>query len=250
LTFVAPISKAMTPCSGTCGWRVDIAAAFERPPPSVLRASTRAIPVVADAPRNNLNSAPPSACTTIRPRAIDAHLLNLGHRRIGCCLAGRINGATEQRISRLHSTKCWLNKHPLDGSLFKRQTSFFFPTELVCAERMLRGGAPAPTAIFACNYDKFRGAAIIHGAKVSVSVSLVSCPSLGSRRCARPTMIWGGLNVTTWDKPVAAMAANRPASSSRTIRAARLPGTRATHLLGHEFGRSEFDEPRPGPGGC
>src|ERR1022692_2518353 len=169
--------------------------------PSVLKKlHDAAIPVVRIAPKNNLSSAPSIGIDDYTAaRQLTAHLLKLGHRRIGCMLGRADHGATEQRYlgfideMRAHET-------PVDGSLVQTG-NFIFSDGLVCAERMLRSATP-PTAIFACN-DDMAAAAISMARKFGLSLpGQLSVTGFDDAPVA--TMIWPEL--TTVRQPVAAMA--------------------------------------------
>ena len=100
-----------------------------------------AIPIVRIAPRLNLSTTPSIGIddyTAARP--VTAHLLNLGHRRIGFILGRPEHGATEQRYlgfideMRAHQVKV------IDYD-FVQTGNFQFSDGLVCAERMLSDGS-------------------------------------------------------------------------------------------------------------
>ena len=159
-----------------------------------------AIPVVRISPKNNLSIAPSIGIDDYAAaRQLTAHLLNLGHRRIGFMLGPPDHGATEQRYlgfideMRAHQT-------PVDSSLVQTG-NFVFSDGLVCAERMLRSAAP-PTAIFASN-DDMAAAAISMARKFGLNLpGQLSVTGFDDAPVA--TMIWPEL--TTVRQPVAAMA--------------------------------------------
>jgi len=199
--------------------------------PSVLKKlQDAAIPVVRIAPKNNLSAAPSIGIDDYTAaRQLTAHLLNLGHRRIGCMLGRADHGATEQRYlgfideMRAHQT-------PVDGSLVQTG-NFIFSDGLVCAERMLRSATP-PTAIFACN-DDMAAAAISMARKFGLSLpGQLSVTGFDDAPVA--TMIWPEL--TTVRQPVAAMA--RIAADliiQHEPRRRGWPEPVPRHLLGHEL---------------
>jgi LacI family transcriptional regulator len=130
---------------------------------------------------------------------LTAHLLNLGHRRIGFMLGSPDHGATEQRYlgfideMRAHQAS-------VDAALVQTG-NFTFSDGLVCAERMLRSAAP-PTAIFASN-DDMAAAAISMARKFGLKLpGQLSVTGFDDAPVA--TMIWPEL--TTVRQPVAAMA--------------------------------------------
>jgi LacI family transcriptional regulator len=159
-----------------------------------------AIPIVRIAPRQNLSATPSIGIDDYAAaRQLTAHLLELGHRRIGFMLGRPEHGATEQRYlgfideMRAHQV-------PVDFELVQTG-NFQFNDGLVCAERMLRSPAP-PTAIFASNDDM--AAAVISMAR-KFALSLPGELSVtGFDDAPIATMIWPEL--TTVRQPVAAMA--------------------------------------------
>src|SRR5882757_3333301 len=169
--------------------------------PSVLKKlHDAAIPVVRIAPRNNLNAAPSIGIDDYTAaRQLTAHLLNLGHRRIGCMLGRADHGATEQRyLGFIDEMRA--HQAPVDGSLVQTG-NFIFSDGLVCAERMLRSATP-PTAIFACN-DDMAAAAVSMARKFGLRLpGQLSVTGFDDAPVA--TMIWPEL--TTVRQPVAAMA--------------------------------------------
>jgi LacI family transcriptional regulator len=188
------------------------------------------LPVVRIAPRTLLNMTPSVGIDDYAAaRQITAHLLGLGHKRIGFILGSPHHGATEQRYlgfvdeMRAHQT-------PVDPNLVKTG-NFAFGDGLICAERMLRA-APPPTAIFASNDDM--AAAVVSMAR-KFGLELPDQLSVaGFDDAPVATMIWPEL--TTVRQPVAAMA--RIAADliirmdpRRNGWPARMP----RHLLNHEL---------------
>jgi LacI family transcriptional regulator len=152
------------------------------------------------APKKNLSAAPSIDIDDYAAaRQLTAHLIKLGHRRIGFMLGRPDHGATEQRYlgfideMRAHQV-------PVDKDLVQTG-NFVFADGLVCAERMLRAALP-PTAIFASN-DDMAAAAISMARKFGLSLpDELSVTGFDDAPVA--TMIWPEL--TTVRQPVAAMA--------------------------------------------
>jgi LacI family transcriptional regulator len=159
-----------------------------------------AIPVVRIAPQKNLSAAPSIGIDDYAAaRQLTAHLLGLGHRRIGFMLGRPDHGATEQRylgfIDEMRAQQA-----PVDTGLVQTG-NFTFADGLVCAERMLRSAAP-PTAVFASNDDM--AAAVVSMAR-KFGLNLPGQLSVtGFDDAPVATMIWPEL--TTVRQPVAAMA--------------------------------------------
>ena len=159
-----------------------------------------AIPVVRIAPKKDLSSTPSVDIDDYAAsREITAHLLGLGHRRIGFMLGHPDHGATEQRylgfIDEMRACKA-----AVDQALVQTG-NFTFADGLVCAERML-GSARPPTAIVASNDDM--AAAVVSMAR-QLGLSLPTDLSVtGFDDAPVATMIWPQL--TTVRQPVAAMA--------------------------------------------
>jgi LacI family transcriptional regulator len=158
------------------------------------------IPVVRIAPKRNLSAAPSIGIDDYAAaRQLTAHLLSLGHRRIGFMLGRADHGATEQRYlgfideMRAHDAA-------VDASLVQTG-NFTFADGLVCAERMLRSAKP-PTAIFASN-DDMAAAAISMARKFGLDLP-AELSVTGFDDAPVATMIWPEL--TTVRQPVAAMA--------------------------------------------
>ncbi len=158
------------------------------------------IPIVRIAPKQNLSATPSIGIDDYAAaRQVTAHLLNLGHRRIGFMLGRPEHGATEQRYlgfideMRAHQV-------PVDFELVQTG-NFMFADGLVCAERMLRSANP-PTAIFASNDDM--AAAVVSMAR-KFGLNLPGQLSVtGFDDAPVATMIWPEL--TTVRQPVSMMA--------------------------------------------
>ena len=159
-----------------------------------------AIPIVRIAPKHKLSTTPSIGIDDYAAaREVTAHLLQLGHRRIGFILGRPQHGATEQRylgfIDELRA-----HEVPVDFDLIQTG-NFLFADGLVCAERMLRSASP-PTAIFASNDDM--AAAVVSMAR-KFGIDLPGQLSVaGFDDAPVATMIWPEL--TTVRQPVAAMA--------------------------------------------
>jgi LacI family transcriptional regulator len=158
------------------------------------------IPIVRIAPKNRLNSTASIGIDDYAAaRQLTAHLLNLGHRRIGFILGPPEHGATEQRylgfIDEMRARSV-----PVDSGLVQTG-NFEFGDGLICAERMLRSPQP-PSAIFASNDDT--AAAVVSVAR-KFGISLPNLLSVtGFDDAPVASMIWPEL--TTVRQPVAAMA--------------------------------------------
>jgi LacI family transcriptional regulator len=158
------------------------------------------IPIVRIAPKHNVHAAPSIGIDDYAAaRQLTAHLVNLGHRRIGFILGRPNHGATEQRYlgfvdeMRAHNI-------PVDSKLVQTG-NFLFADGLICAERMLRAADP-PTAIFASN-DDMAAAVISMARKFGLDLpGQLSVAGFDDAPLAR--MIWPEL--TTVSQPVAAMA--------------------------------------------
>jgi LacI family transcriptional regulator len=159
-----------------------------------------AIPIVRIAPKHNLSAAPSIGIDDyIAARQVTAHLLGLGHRRIGIILGRPEHGATEQRYLGFIDE---MRAHQVAVDFELVQTgNFVFADGLVCAERMLRSASP-PTAIFASNDDM--AAAVMSMAR-KFGLNLPRQLSVaGFDDAPIATMLWPEL--TTVRQPVAAMA--------------------------------------------
>lgn len=159
-----------------------------------------AIPMVRIAPKHNMSATPSIGIDDYAAaRQVTAHLLNLGHRRIGFMLGRPEHGATEQRylgfIDEMRAREV-----SVDFDLVQTG-NFVFADGLICAERMLRAPVP-PTAIFASN-DDMAAAAISMARKFGLNLpQQLSVTGFDDAPVA--TMIWP--EVTTVRQPVAAMA--------------------------------------------
>jgi LacI family transcriptional regulator len=159
-----------------------------------------AIPLVRIAPKHNLSATPSVGIDDYAAaRQVTAHLLDLGHRRIGFILGRPEHGATEQRYLGFIDE---MRAHQVAVDFELVQTgNFLFADGLVCAERMLRAANP-PTAIFASNDDM--AAAVVSMAR-KFGLSLPGQLSIaGFDDAPIATMLWPEL--TTVRQPVAAMA--------------------------------------------
>ena len=125
------------------------------------------IPVVRIAPKKDLSVAPSIDIDDYAAaRQVTAHLLKLGHQRIGFMLGHPDHGATEQRyLGFIDEMRA--HKMVVDTDLVQTG-NFIFSDGLVCAERMLRAAKP-PTAIFASN-DDMAAAAISMARKFGLSL--------------------------------------------------------------------------------
>jgi LacI family transcriptional regulator len=158
------------------------------------------IPIVLIAPKHNVGGSPSIGIDDYAAaRHVTAHLLGLGHRRIGFILGRPSHGATEQRYlgfvdeMRAHGI-------PVDSKLVQTG-NFLFADGLICAERMLRAASP-PTAIFASN-DDMAAAVVSMARKFGLDLpGELSIAGFDDAPVAK--MIWPEL--TTVRQPVAAMA--------------------------------------------
>jgi LacI family transcriptional regulator len=158
------------------------------------------IPIVRIAPKHNVSATPSIGIDDYAAaRQLTAHLLGLGHKRIGFILGRPNHGATEQRYlgfvdeMRAHNI-------PVDSKLVQTG-NFLFADGLICAERMLRAADP-PSAIFASN-DDMAAAVISMARKFGLDLpGQLSVTGFDDAPVAR--MIWPEL--TTVSQPVAAMA--------------------------------------------
>jgi len=158
------------------------------------------IPIVRIAPKHDLSTTPSIGIDDYAAaRQVTAHLVGLGHRRIGFILGRPEHGATEQRylgfVDEMRARQI-----PVESDLVQTG-NFTFGDGLICAERMLRAAVP-PTAIFASNDDM--AAAVISMAR-KFGLDLPGQLSVtGFDDAPVATMIWPEL--TTVRQPVAAMA--------------------------------------------
>jgi LacI family transcriptional regulator len=160
----------------------------------------QSIPTVRIAPkREPLNTPSVGIDDRAAARRMTAHLLDLGHRRIGFILGRREHGATEQRYAGFQD-ELLARGIALDESLVA-SGNFLFADALACAERLLRLAKP-PTAIFASNDDM--AAAVVSiarqfGLELPRQLSVV-----GFDDAPIATMVWPQL--TTIRQPVREMA--------------------------------------------
>jgi LacI family transcriptional regulator len=158
------------------------------------------MPTVRIAPKRELGYAPSVGIDDYAAaRQMTAHLLDLGHQRIGFILGRPEHGATESRF------RGFSDEMRARGVVVKPEWlatgNFVFADGLVCAERLLRLKEP-PTAIFASNDDT--AAAVISVAR-KLGLALPEELSVaGFDDAPVATMIWPQL--TTVRQPVAAMA--------------------------------------------
>lgn len=109
------------------------------------------IPIVRIAPKSNSPDSP-----TIRTheyvaaRLLTAHLLNLGHRRIGIVKGCPTHSATEQRFQAFIDEMA--QQHLTVDPELVVEGEFIFDKAKIAAEKLLALPSP-PTAIFACNDD-------------------------------------------------------------------------------------------------
>jgi LacI family transcriptional regulator len=189
-----------------------------------------AIPVVRIAPQENLSASPSVGIDDYAAsREVTAHLIKLGHRRIGFILGHPGHGATEQRYLGFVD-EMRAHKIPVVPELVQTG-NFVFTDGLICAERMLRAAVP-PTAIFASNDDM--AAAVISMAR-KVGLDLPRQLSVaGFDDAPLATMIWPEL--TTVRQPVAAMA-GRAAELIIQLEPRRKgwPERMPRHLFDHEL---------------
>ena len=158
------------------------------------------IPIVRVAPKYNVSTTPSIGIDDYAAaREITAHLVKLGHRRIGFILGRPNHGATEQRYLGFVDE---MRAHDIQVDSTLVQTgNFVFSDGLICAERMLRAAKP-PTAIFASN-DDMAAAVISMARKFEIELpGQLSVAGFDDAPVAR--MIWPEL--TTVRQPVAAMA--------------------------------------------
>lgn len=158
------------------------------------------IPMVRIAPKHHLSATPSIGIDDyVAARQVTAHLVNLGHRRIGFILGRPEHGATEQRyLGFVEEMRA--HQIPVDPELVQTG-NFAFGDGLLCAERMLRAPLP-PTAIFASNDDM--AAAVVSMAR-KFGLDLPRQLSVaGFDDAPVASMIWPEL--TTVRQPVAAMA--------------------------------------------
>jgi LacI family transcriptional regulator len=158
------------------------------------------VPSVRIAPRDHIDDSPSIGIDDyLAARQLTAHLLSLGHRRIGFILGKPGHGATEERY-RGFADEMRAHNTPIDASLVETG-NFVFTDGVACAQRLLSAQSP-PTAIFASNDDM--AAAVISvahkmGLELPTQLSVV-----GFDDAPVATMIWPLL--TTVRQPVTTMA--------------------------------------------
>jgi LacI family transcriptional regulator len=158
------------------------------------------IPAVRIAPRERSQDSPSIGIDDyLAARRLTAHLIGLGHERIGFILGKPGHGATEERY-RGFTDEMRASNRSIDTSLIETG-NFIFPDGVACAERLLQAAKP-PTAIFASNDDM--AAAVISvahklGMDLPTQLSVV-----GFDDAPVATMIWPLL--TTVRQPVTSMA--------------------------------------------
>jgi LacI family transcriptional regulator len=158
------------------------------------------VPSVRIAPRNHMDDSPSIGIDDyLAARQLTAHLLSLGHRRIGFILGKPGHGATEERY-RGFADEMRAQNTPIDASLVETG-NFVFTDGVACAQRLLSVTSP-PTAIFASNDDM--AAAVVsvahrRGFDVPRHLSVV-----GFDDTATATTVWPEL--TTIRQPISQMA--------------------------------------------
>jgi len=158
------------------------------------------MPTVRIAPREQNNESPSIGIDDyLAARQLTAHLLGLGHRRIGFILGKPGHGATEERY-RGFADEMRARNTPVDLSLVETG-NFIFPDGAACAQRLLSIPNP-PTAIFASNDDM--AAAVISVAHKMGLALPTQLSVVGFDDAPVATMIWPLL--TTVRQPVTAMA--------------------------------------------
>jgi len=194
------------------------------------RLNEAAIPIVRVSPSSDLGTTPSIGIDDyLAAREVTAHLLGLGHRRIGFILGKPDHAATGQRylgfIDEMRARSV-----PVDMDLVQTG-NFEFAGGLACAERMLRASVP-PTAIFTSNDDSAAGVIAVArklGLRVPGDLSVT-----GFDDVPIATMIWPDL--TTIRQPVADMA--RLAASLFIEHAPRRngwPDPAPRHVLPHKL---------------
>jgi LacI family transcriptional regulator len=158
------------------------------------------MPTVRIAPRERTNDSPSIGIDDyLAARQLTAHLLGLGHRRIGFILGKPGHGATEERY-RGFADEMRAQNTPVDMALVETG-NFIFPDGVACAQRLLSVASP-PTAIFASNDDM--AAAVISVAHKMGLALPTQLSVVGFDDAPVATMIWPLL--TTVRQPVASMA--------------------------------------------
>lgn len=158
------------------------------------------IPSVRISPREPAADAPSIGIDDyLAARQLTAHLLDLGHRRIGFILGKPGHGATEQRY-RGFVDEMRARGVPVESSLVETG-NFVFTDGVACAERIL-GKPQPPTAIVASNDDM--AAAVISVAHKTGLDLPGDLSVVGFDDAPIASMIWPLL--TTVRQPVAKMA--------------------------------------------
>ncbi len=158
------------------------------------------IPMVRIAPRDHNNESASIGIDDYKAaRQLTAHLLDLGHRRLGFILGRPGHGATEERY-RGFTDEMRAHDVPVDATLVEAG-NFQFSDGVSCAERMLRNPEP-PSAIFASN-DETAAAVISVAHRLGVQLP-GHLSVVGFDDAPIATMLWPLL--TTVRQPVSAMA--------------------------------------------
>ena len=158
------------------------------------------VPTVRIAPRDHIDDSPSIGIDDyLAARQLTAHLLSLGHRRIGFILGKPGHGATEERY-RGFADEMRAQNTPIDASLVETG-NFVFTDGVACAERLLSVASP-PTAIFASN-DDMAAAVICVAHKMDLDLP-TQLSVVGFDDAPVATMIWPLL--TTVRQPVMSMA--------------------------------------------
>jgi len=158
------------------------------------------VPTVRIAPRDHIDDSPSIGIDDyLAARQLTAHLLSLGHRRIGFILGKPGHGATEERY-RGFADEMRAQNTPIDASLVETG-NFVFTDGVACAQRLLSVASP-PTAIFASN-DDMAAAVISVAHKMDLDLP-TQLSVVGFDDAPVATMIWPLL--TTVRQPVMSMA--------------------------------------------
>ena len=188
------------------------------------------IPIVRIAPKHRLSTSPAIGIDDyVAARQVTAHLIGLGHRRIGFILGRPEHGAAGQRYSGFVD-EMRARQMPLDSDLVQAG-NFVYADALICTQRMLRAAAP-PTAIFASN-DVMAAAVVSMARRLGLDLpGQLSVAGFDDAPCAQ--MLWPDL--TTVRQPVAGMARIAADLIIRfEPRRNGWPEPIPLHLLGHEL---------------